>query len=262
MNFYPPKLIAFVALALLTRVAATAQVVVNVDFNAVTGTYSGQGVFSDPGHNFWNGLTSTGGGSNFTASDGVTSTGVSVTFSGAAGVGNGGATSFATDLMSDYLYRTGSSPVTFTITGLTAGAAYEFYFYSQAGSSGRTDRHASFTLDGNSVSVTAENASSFIEGTNYVMFSLTPSGTSLSGSFAVDPGFSEAELNGFQIVQLAAVPEPATYALSAGLAVFAGTWVFRRRRAFSRRRRSFSEGAISGQQSAPSELIFRPSADR
>lgn len=230
MKSFPPKLFAFVALALFARAGATAQVVVNVDFNAVTGTYSGQGVFSDPGNNFWNGLTAITGGSNFTASDGVTSTGVSMTFSGAAGVGYGGAASFATNLMSDYLYRTGSSPVTFTITGLVAGAAYEFYFYSQAGSSGQTNRHAIFTLDGNSANVTAENANSFIEGTNYVMFSLTPSGTSLAGSFAVAPGFSEAELNGFQIVQLTAVPEPSTYALIGGLAALAGACVFRRRR--------------------------------
>jgi hypothetical protein len=209
---------------------AVAQVlVVNIDFNQTVGTYSGQGAYSDPGHNFWNGVTSTAGGSNFTASDGTTATTISASFSNVAGLGYGGVPTLAPNLLADYLYVYTGATVTFTISGLTAGASYDFYFYSVAGGSNTTDRSADFTFNGTTRNVTGRNVASFTEGTNYLRFSVTPSGTSLSGSFAVAAGNSEAELNGIQIVQLTAVPEPSTYAATAGALALAGAIVVRRR---------------------------------
>jgi hypothetical protein len=214
--------------ALLGAGRVSAQVVTNIDFNQNTGTnFSGQGAFADPGNNFWNGVTSTAGGSGFLASDGVTSTGLSIAVSGAAGIGTGGHPAFADLLLFDYLFISSTSPVSFTISGLTAGAAYEFYFYSQAGGSGATDRAAVFTLDGNTQSLTGLLAGSFVEGTNFVKFQITPSGTSVSGAFARDlaNGSGEAELNGLQII---AVPEPSTFALLACALGLAGALGLRR----------------------------------
>lgn len=223
------KPVALLAFALLGVGRASAQVVTNIDFNQNTGTnFSGQGAFADPGHDFWNDVTSTTGGSGFLASDGVTSTGLSISVSGSNGIGTGGSAPFADLLLFDYLFVTSPSPVSFTISGLTAGQSYQFYFYSQAGGSGATNRAAIFTLNGASQSLTGNLAGAFVQGTNFVLFQATPGGTSLSGTFARDiaNGSGEAEFNGLQIV---AVPEPSTFALLACALGLAGALRFRRR---------------------------------
>lgn len=211
---------------------ATAQVVVNIDAKISSiPVYTGQGAYADPGNNFWNAVTSTAGGANFLASDGTTVTTLSFSVAGipSGQIGQGGTPGFAGGLLADYYYVTGTTPATFTIGGLTAGHSYDFYFYSQAGSSGASNRAATFILDGNTQNLTANFAGSFVQGTNYVLFSLTPSGTSLSGSFVGSLGGNEAELNGLQIVDHgAAIPEPSTYAALAGLAAL-GLAALRRR---------------------------------
>jgi len=224
-----PKLFTLCALALLCGGRASAQYIVNIDINSSPAdNYSGQGAFPDPGHNFWNSITSSAGGTNLIASDGTTGTSVSFSYSGANGPGTVGATSYAGDLLKDYIYTAGS-PASFTIGGLTPGMFYAFYFYSQPGNAGSTDRAAIFTLNGISKTLTGLNAGALVEGSNYVMFEVTPSGTSLSGTFARDVahGGAEAELNGLQI--LAGIPEPSSYAAIGGAVALAGAMVFRRR---------------------------------
>ena len=54
--------------ALLSVGTATAQLVVNLVFNAIIGTFSGPGAFSDPGHDFWNGVSSTARGTSVNGS--------------------------------------------------------------------------------------------------------------------------------------------------------------------------------------------------
>lgn len=233
MSTSGPRILALLTLAVLGAGHAAAQTVVNIDAKiGFQGVYSGQGAFADPGHDFWNAVTSNAGGSNLTASDGTTTTSLSISFSGTSGIGFGGAPAFATNLLADYYYTHTSA--SFTIGGLTAGHTYQFYFYSQAGSSGATDRAAIFTLNGNTQSLTGDLAGSFVQGTNYVTFTVTPSGTSLAGSFAVDVGNGggEAEFNGVQIVE-SAVPEPSTYAAIAGAVALVGAVGFRRRHAQS-----------------------------
>lgn len=231
------KLLPLVVFALLYGGTASAQVVVvNIEAKiSFVSAYSGQGAYSDPGKNYWNSFTSTAGGSNLLASDGITATTISFSVAGipSGQIGFGGTPSFAGSLLADYYYVIGNTPATFTIGGLTAGHAYNIYFYSEAGSSGSTDRAATFTLDGVSKNLTAFTVGSFVEGTNYVMFATTPSGATLNGSFVGNLGGNEAELNGLQIVDLgvAAVPEPATYAGLLSLAVLGFAVVQRHRRA-------------------------------
>lgn len=210
-------------LALGTGVTTSAQVTVNIDVKiSFVATYSGQGAYADPGHNYWNTVTSAAGGSGFVASDGVTATSLSFSFDDVDGaqIGYGGTPDFAGGLLADYFYMDGSTPAAFTIGGLTVGHSYDVYFYSQAGSSESTDRAATFLLNGTSHDLTAYTVGSFEEGTNYVVFSLIATGTSFSGSFVGSMGGNEAELNGLQIVDhgASAIPEPSTYAAFAGLA--------------------------------------------
>ncbi|MFA6287819.1 MAG: hypothetical protein WC661_10590 [Opitutaceae bacterium] len=222
--------------AAVFALASSAQaLVVNVDFDYATngsGTYSGQGAYSDPGNNFWNSIhyLNVDFPPVLKASDGSTDTGITVSISGYPDAfdfsGGGDPGPLASSLMQDYLYtyNNGSSPVLFSIGGLTAGETYQFYFYSAVGGNNSVrDRQAVFTLDGVSQnvngysSVTGGSAlySLFVLGDNYLEFTVTPTGTSLAGSFYT-PTSGEAEFNGLQIVQ---IPEPSTCAWIAGLGV-------------------------------------------
>lgn len=216
------SLINLIVLTLFFGGTAIAQTVVNIDAKVgFVSVYSGQGVYEDPGHDFWNAVTSTAGGTNLLASDGSTVTTISFTVANIPEdqIGFGGTPVFASELLADYYYVGGTTPATFTIGGLTAGNSYDIYFYSQAGSSESTDRAATFTLDGISKNLTAFTVNSFVEGTNYVVFTITPESSILTGSFVGSLGGNEAELNGLQIVDHGAstVPEPATAAALAGL---------------------------------------------
>ena len=216
------KLLQLLALPMLFAGAASAQTVVNIEAKVFfIGNYSGQGAYSDPGNNYWNAFTTTAGGTNLTASDGVTPTTISFSVGGipSGQVGFGG--SADGNLLADYYYVGGTTPATFTIGGLTTGHSYDVYIYSQPGSSGETDRAATFTLGSDSKSLPAFSINGFIENTNYVVFHATSVGGTLSGSFVGSLGGNEAEMNGLQIVDLGAtpIPEPSRYAALAGLAL-------------------------------------------
>ena len=235
--------------AAVWALASTAQaLVVNIDFDYAangSGTYSGQGAYSDPGNDFWNSIHYLNVDSPpvLKASDGSTDTGITLSLSGYPDdfdfSGGGAAGPLASDLMKDYLYTNHDdcSPVLFSIGGLTAGETYEFYFYSAVGGNNSVrDRQGVFTLDGVSQnvngysSVTGGSAlyTSFVLGDNYLEFTVTPTGTSLNGSFYT-PTASEVEFNGLQIVQVVPVPEPAACALLTAAAT-CSLVVLRRRR--------------------------------
>jgi hypothetical protein len=223
MKILPAKILHIAALPLLCAGAASAQTVVNIEAKvSFVSAYSGQGAYDDPGNNYWNTFTSTAGGTNLVASDGVTPTTISFSVAGIPSnqIGFGGTPSFAGNLLADYYYVIGASAATFSIGGLTPGHSYDVYFYSQAGSSFSTDRAATFTLDGVSADLTAFTVNAFEEGTNYVVIRATSiGGTTLSGSFVGSLGGNEAELNGLQIVDLGAIPEPSACAALFGFAV-------------------------------------------
>lgn len=216
------------------------------DFNA--SSYAGQGAVADAGHDYWNRV-----GSNTTyvnvgddenpdyepapgpyaqdrstmfASDGATLTSLRIVFADDS-FANGNSALFAPDLYNAYFFGF-TTPETFTISGLTAGQSYDFYFYSASGDSAE-NRAATFTLDGNTVGLTAAILNSFSEGDNYVKITVTPGGTTLNGSFQGTVG--EADFSGLQIVTTAtAVPEPSSYAAISGCVALAGMVVYRRRR--------------------------------
>ncbi len=224
-----PKLGAFFALALLCGGQAAAQFVVNIDIDDNPGNnYSGQGAYSDPGHNFWNSVSTPSGGSSLLASDGTTITGISFSYSGAGGPGAVGEPSYAGKLLADYIYTGGTA--TFTIGGLTPGLTYQIYLYSQPGTAGSTDRAATFTVDGQSANLSGLNPGSLVQGSNYVVIPFTASGTLVSGTFAPNAGAGggEAELNGLQLV--VPVPEPSSVAALGGIVVLAAAAIQRRRR--------------------------------
>jgi len=227
--------------------SAQAQVI-NVDFNAsggTSGTYSGQGAYSDPGHNVWNGLTVATSSSAETWSSLETSTGagtsIGVTLTP---TGGGSLTPYDTAsdsspalvapaLLNDFAYEAGTVNIGFSFSGLNAGDTYALYIYSQNG--GYDSSYATFTIGSTSNSDINEgqrtgNASydtSFVLGNNYVLFTGLTGSTSISGSLA---SVGNAPISGFQLVDTtpAAAPEPSSTALLLLGAGCLGTLMVRR----------------------------------
>jgi hypothetical protein len=221
--------VLFTTLLLIVAGKAKGAVVVNIEAKAsFVGAYSGQGAYADPGNNSWNSFRYISGGSSLLASNG---TPTSLSFSGTADgsdAGFGGGDNGL--LLADYWYVYGRNVGTFTVGGLTSGNAYSVYVYSQAGSSGATDRAATITLGSASQNLTglAGAGGSLVAGQNYVVFNISSlSGTSLNGTFATLTGSGEAELNGLQIVDLgpgsggssSTVPDASTSGWLVGLAL-------------------------------------------
>ncbi len=204
------------------------------DYNS-TNVNFGQGAVSDPGHNFWNRVGPNSGvhpqnGANFFTSDGVTATSIRISFAG-DNFGTGGTPLFAQDLFQGYYY-TGTDGASFTITGLTAGQSYDFYFLSESGANDGNRAGTFSLLDGATVlgtaGVTATLETSFVAGVNFAKLSATPFGTMLSGTFAGVTG--ESNFAGLQVVAgVSAVPEPSTYAAICGVIAFVGAFIWRRR---------------------------------
>jgi hypothetical protein len=223
--------VLFTTLLLIVAGKAKGAVVVDIEAKASFAlAYSGQGAYADPGNNSWNSFRYISGGSSLLASNG---TPTSLSFSGTAVNGGPDAGFGGGDnglLLADYWYVYGRNVGTFTVGGLTSGNAYSVYVYSQAGSSGATDRAATITLGSASQNLTglAGAGGSLVAGQNYVVFNISSlSGTSLNGTFATLTGSGEAELNGLQIVDLgpgsggssSTVPDASTSGWLVGLAL-------------------------------------------
>jgi hypothetical protein len=221
-----------------TGLAATT---INVDFNSsdgAFGTYTGVAAAPDPG-TVWNGFAiGPEGGSPLigSATSGVLATSTGLPAPVTVTLGNfrvyeaqENAAAQASALMTDFGYQqnlgTGGPDSTFAINNLNPAFTYDLYLYAQNGGYGNTA--TIFTIGGNQqIASNAGNIGSFIQNTNYVLYSgLVPDGAgTISGTFNDFAVANNAAFNGLQIVEI--VPEPEVLSL-AGLAGLIG---IRRRR--------------------------------
>ncbi|MCF7853210.1 MAG: PEP-CTERM sorting domain-containing protein [Candidatus Pacebacteria bacterium] len=233
-------LVSWVAVALTGWFALAGEAaVINVDFNAEyegseTTTYSGQGAFSDPGNNYWNGVDVSVGTEVVVAnplySDGVTSSDINITVP-AIGDFFSWAGAFSPNALMDdwgktsFLYNS----ETMTIDNLELNQRYALYLYGAVFNT----EGSKFTINGVSQLCAALTAGETditqpgAEGNAYVVF--WPVYPDATGQIAVTWGrnnesvFFAAPFNGFQIAE---VPEPSVGIL-AGL--FALAWIWRRK---------------------------------
>ena len=107
------------------------------------------------------------------------------------------------------LYTSGSG-IKMTLMGLSPGQQYSLYFYTQ-GDNNSSGRSSTINVNGLSEVSTQTNASTFIQGNNYLVFSGVAD--SLGDlSIRVSARVGEANVNGFQLEPIV-VPEPASLAL-------------------------------------------------
>ncbi|WP_156679990.1 PEPxxWA-CTERM sorting domain-containing protein [Sphingomonas profundi] len=219
------------AVALLSAAQPSlAASIVNVHFTGPQRTVSeqvGPGVVGSAGDK-WNQLFDNQGTASLVDSNNA-ATGYSITYSAQGTYASDPSytqftgTPFA-NLMQGYLYSS-SGPITATISGLNANQSYSLYAITQ-GDNNTRGRRNDLTVNGQSASNLNTNASSFIAGDNYALF--TGRANALGQIVLSDtPGVGEANLNGFQLTS--AVPEPTTWAMMIGGFGFVGGAMRRRR---------------------------------
>lgn len=126
------------------------------------------------------------------------------------------------NLMDNYLAVISNTPAsTITLTGLAAGN-YDLYIYTQGdyASAGRMLTVGVSGLSSETSSSTVATASTFVEGQNYLLFTPTVSaGGTLTMTLSNPSGSNEADMNGFQLVDLGpeagSAPEPGSLAMTA-----------------------------------------------
>jgi alpha-L-fucosidase 2 len=173
--------------------AAQAQVI-NFDVpGGVSGyvNYSGQGAYSDSGHNYWNPVVTS---SPYTTPPGTNSDGVTtslITLTAPYGAGGGGvytgdpqgANGTPAGLFAPFESDKSSTTEINTLNNVPAGI-YNLYLYGDNGDSGDSDRGTTFTVSTASTSATSlstanlsADADTFVQGVNYVKFTNIVVGT-------------------------------------------------------------------------------------
>lgn len=238
------------------------------DTNWASLNYAGQGAYSDPGNNTWNGFGvgnsthpvnfNTSSGHNLSSSGTPTSVGLTTTYSGGD---NGAIYNFADNaggntlqgkpafLLGTAAVANGTDPTeTFVLDHVPAGT-YKLYLYGAnydndrgtlfAVNSGTADMGITGTLNGNPThDSNLVPAPSFVEGANYVVFNnvVPDSNGNITITATPNPADGvgnanlpgEADVNGLQLINTTAAAIPEPASL--GLLCLGGTGLLTRRR--------------------------------
>ena len=229
-NIIPNSILA--GIALLFSAPAAFAAVIDVQFAASSPTrqQTGAAVIGATG-DYWNYFNGASGAGSLVSTN-QAATGVSLTFAAdGAYTANSSYTAFTgtpyANLEQGILYTSGSG-IKMTLAGLFAGQQYSLYFYTQ-GDDNSAGRSSTVNVNGLSEVSTQTNASTFIQGNNYLVFS--GAADSLGDlSIGVSARVGEADVNGFQLVPVI-IPEPASFAVvGAGLILLGGLRLVVRRR--------------------------------
>ncbi|MEI8043306.1 MAG: immunoglobulin domain-containing protein, partial [Verrucomicrobiota bacterium] len=178
---------------------------------------SGAALIGSPG-DYWNKISSVGTYSGLaTAANVSSSVNFNCTGSGfAGGTANPSFGSGCANLMSGYMYNTGSGSMSFA--NLPVNSPFTLYIYTQ-GDSTAGGRRTSVTYGSTYVtSPTVANATSFVNGQNYLVISGT---TTAGGALSLTYGayVNEADINGLQLMVTTTAPSVASQPASQTVAV-------------------------------------------
>ena len=193
--------------------------IVNFDWGSDTRIYTGKGAIVDPG-TLWN----VGNGydvSDGTASDGATATTIDADIAGHTNTTNTG----TNNLHGDGFYDQ-ALPAVWSVGGLTAGEAYDLFFYSDlnttwivtAGTAGNDESTA--ITSGAEMGASTPDHGDWVEGTHFAVMRIEPTGTIVSGQITTGSGSITQDRHsaGLQVAHV--VPEPAGLGLL-GMALLA-----------------------------------------
>jgi hypothetical protein len=200
---------------------------VNIQFGLAANTflptpaYTGAGVFGAAG-DWWNPVMGPRVGAspeaNLPLSDAAhAATGIELTYTGITGFYNTaqsalpplmGGTEYA-NLLDSYAYTTGTA--TLTLSGLMAGASYDLVLYAISNSVGR---ESLFTVGGVTQSVVPAATAGLVAGRTYTDFRNLIADAD-GRLIILVRGNNEADINGLQLTESVAMPEPGTVTLVA-----------------------------------------------
>ena len=193
--------------------------VVNFDWGSETRIYTGKGAIVDTG-TFWN------VGNGYDVSDGIASNGVTTTTIDASIAGHTNDSSTGTNNLHGDGYYDRALPAVWSVGGLTAGEAYDLFFYSDlnttwavdAGTAGNDESTA--ITGGAEMGMAAPDHGDWVEGTHFAVMRIVPTGTTISGLITTGSGSITQDRHsaGLQVAHV--VPEPAGLGLI-GLALLA-----------------------------------------
>jgi hypothetical protein len=219
--------------AIISLAAATgahAQQLIDVDFNGPPSpTQSGAAVIGSAGDQ-WNGIDAFG--ADFSGTSTTSLIYANGSASGVTLVTNNSGYFYSGSLFSSTPYgnlmddgtqvQDVGTPLTFTISGLTANGLYQFYFYSEQ-THNDVPSSTTYTIDGSSQTLSSSGTqATLVEGSTYAVFNSVAADASgdilVSVTGPVTADGIAGPVNGFQMSE---VPEPGTWLFGAALSCVA-----------------------------------------